>query len=240
MYAYSMLDPHCCRAPLVADFIWSVAIKQFCLWPVLVSLVHRTQLVQWLFVPENAPHHGGIYEAAVCSMKIHLRCILWPVKLNFEELSTILSQVEACMNSRPLVALPPDDDGVEALTPGHFLITSKLIPICLSFTLLSLFCVVLHLTQSIKPLFITSGSTGRLSTWAVYRKYTNGIYTQRMLQWMMLSLCVMIGCNPPSGHWYASLKYSLVRITLYSVVKLKTSSGTYTCPITKVAVLMPV
>ena len=25
-------------------------------------------------------------------------------------------------NSRPLVALPPDDDGIEALMPGHFLI----------------------------------------------------------------------------------------------------------------------
>ena len=29
---------------------------------------------------------------------------------------------EVCLNSRPLVSLPCDDDGVEALTPGHFLI----------------------------------------------------------------------------------------------------------------------
>ena len=34
----------------------------------------------------------------------------------------MLTQIEACLNSRPLVALPPDDDGIEALTPGHFLI----------------------------------------------------------------------------------------------------------------------
>ena len=34
----------------------------------------------------------------------------------------MLTQVEACLNSRPLVSLPCDDDGVEALTPGHFLI----------------------------------------------------------------------------------------------------------------------
>ena len=77
-------------------------------------------------------------------MKIHLCRILWLVKLNFEELSTVLSQVEACMNSRQLAALPHDDDGVEALTPGHFLIASKLIPICPSLTLLSLFCVVFN------------------------------------------------------------------------------------------------
>ena len=27
-----------------------------------------------------------------------------------------------CLNSRPLVALPSDDDCVEELTPGHFLV----------------------------------------------------------------------------------------------------------------------
>ncbi len=43
-------------------------------------------------------------------------------KLTFEELTTILFQVEACLNSRPLVPLPCDDDGTEALTPGHFLL----------------------------------------------------------------------------------------------------------------------
>jgi hypothetical protein len=42
--------------------------------------------------------------------------------LSFEEYSTVLTQVEACLNSRPLCALPDSDDGFEALTPGHFLV----------------------------------------------------------------------------------------------------------------------
>ena len=44
------------------------------------------------------------------------------VKLMFKELSTLLTQIEGCLNSRPLVPFHGDDDGIEALTPGHFLI----------------------------------------------------------------------------------------------------------------------
>ena len=44
------------------------------------------------------------------------------VKLTFEELSTVACQIEACMNSRPLTQLPEPADGLEVLTPGHFLI----------------------------------------------------------------------------------------------------------------------
>ena len=36
---------------------------------------------------------------------------------------TILTQIEACLNSHPLVPInSPDDDSIEILTPGHFLI----------------------------------------------------------------------------------------------------------------------
>ena len=55
-------------------------------------------------------------------MKKHLKRIVGNIKLTFEELSTVLAQIEACFNSRPLLSLDNDDDGIEALTPGHFLI----------------------------------------------------------------------------------------------------------------------
>ena len=81
-----------------------------------------SQGIAWDFIPERAPHFGGLWEAAVKSLKKHLARIVGNVKLNFEELSTVLCQIEACLNSRPLVPLPDDEDGIEALTPGHFLI----------------------------------------------------------------------------------------------------------------------
>ena len=81
------------------------------------------QGIVWDFIPERAPHFGGLWEAAVKSLKKHLSRVVGNVKLTFEELTTVLVQIEACLNSHPLTALPGDsDDGVECLTPGHFLI----------------------------------------------------------------------------------------------------------------------
>ncbi|XP_064387758.1 uncharacterized protein LOC135335954 [Halichondria panicea] len=82
--------------------------------------------VTWKFIPQRAPHFGGIWEAAVKSTKTHLRRVLGEVKLTYEELSTLLAQIESCLNSRPLASLVNDDDGIEALTPGHFIIGKPL------------------------------------------------------------------------------------------------------------------
>ena len=84
------------------------------------------QDIKWKFIPQHAPHFGGLWEAAFKSMKIHLRRVLGSVKLTFEELSTVVVQIEACLNSHPLVPLPSDNDGIGALTPGHFLVGQPL------------------------------------------------------------------------------------------------------------------
>ena len=60
--------------------------------------------------------------AAVKSFKSNVKKILGKIKLNFEEFSTVLAQVETCLNSRPLTPLPDRSDTLEVLTPGHFLI----------------------------------------------------------------------------------------------------------------------
>ena len=79
--------------------------------------------IEWRFIPEHGPNFGGLWEAAVKSTKTHLKRIMRDVKLSFEEFTTILTQVEACLNSRPLVYTnSSDDDGIDILTPGHFLI----------------------------------------------------------------------------------------------------------------------
>ena len=88
-----------------------------------VSDFCSVQGIDWHFIPEKAPHFGGLWEAAVKSLKTHLRRVVGNSKLNFEEMCAVLTQIEACLNSRPLGTIPHnDDDGIEMLTPGHFLI----------------------------------------------------------------------------------------------------------------------
>ena len=88
----------------------------------VISESCSVQSIEWRFIPEHAPHFGGLWEAAVKAMKKHLRCVIADIKLTFEEFGTLLAQVESCLNSRLLVPLPHSDDGAAALTPGHFLI----------------------------------------------------------------------------------------------------------------------
>ena len=83
--------------------------------------------IEWRFIPEHSPHFGGLWEAAVKSFKTHLKRVVGSVKLTYEVMYTIRTQIEACLNSRPLVPInSPDDDSIEILTPGHFLICKPL------------------------------------------------------------------------------------------------------------------
>lgn len=77
---------------------------------------------KWLFNPPSAPHFGGKWEAAVKSAKYHLVRVIGDTLLTFEELTTILIQIEAVLNSQLLCPLSDDASDYTALTPGHFLI----------------------------------------------------------------------------------------------------------------------
>jgi len=78
--------------------------------------------IKWKFNPPAAPHFGGLWEAAVKSVKHHLRRVIGDATLTYEEMATFLAEVEACLNSRPLAPLSDDPEDLTALTPGHFLI----------------------------------------------------------------------------------------------------------------------
>ncbi|XP_059217410.1 uncharacterized protein LOC131994651 [Stomoxys calcitrans] len=88
---------------------------------------HAHQNLEWKFIPPGAPHMGGLWEAGVKSFKIHLKKSMPKMNFTFEELSTILARIEACLNSRPLSPASEDPNDLAPLTPAHFLIGSSLL-----------------------------------------------------------------------------------------------------------------
>lgn len=85
--------------------------------------------IKWHFIPPRAPHFGGLWEAAVKSMKHHFRRVADDAKLNYMQFQTLLCQIEAVLNSRPLCPLSSDPNDDMALTPGHFIIGDALMGI---------------------------------------------------------------------------------------------------------------
>ena len=79
--------------------------------------------VSWHNSPPASPHFGGLWESGVRSMKKHLKRVMGTTAHTFEELTTISCQVEACLNSRPLLPITShDQDGLMTLTASHFLL----------------------------------------------------------------------------------------------------------------------
>lgn len=83
--------------------------------------------IQWKFIPAKSPHMGGIWEAGVRAVKCHLLRITKNFNFTFDEFYTLLTQVEAVLNSRPLMPLSDSIDDFQPLTPGHFLIGCPLV-----------------------------------------------------------------------------------------------------------------
>ena len=195
------------------------------------------QQIQWKFIPERAPHIGGLWEAAVKSAKTHLRRVLCNVKLTFEEFSTLLTQIESCLNSRPLASLPCDDDGIEPLTPGHFLIGKPLEALpdpAFSYRSLSLLRRW-HLCQALLRHFWQRWSTEYLSTLRRYAKWHHPTKNIEVGDVVILQEDNLIPMKWPLAKVVDTHagKDGLVR-----VVTIKTATGTYKRPVTKIALLL--
>ena len=74
--------------------------------------------IEWLFIPPRSPNFGGLWEAAVKSMKHQLRRVMGNSILTYEEMTTILCQIEQVLNNRLLMALTNNPDDIFALTPS--------------------------------------------------------------------------------------------------------------------------
>jgi hypothetical protein len=78
--------------------------------------------VTWQYIVERAPWLGGFGERLVRSVKIVLKKILGRVTLDYDELLTVLIEIEGIINARPITYVYDDVESV-----SYALSTSQLI-----------------------------------------------------------------------------------------------------------------
>ena len=172
------------------------------------------------------------------STKRHLSRVVGNVKLTFEELCTVLSQIEACLNSHPLTSLPSEDDNIQVLTAGHFLIGKPLEALPDSPSSDQPVSTLRHweLCQSMVSHF--------WRRWA--SEYSTAL--QKLQKWHLPSRNITVGdVVVLQDNGMVPARWPLARITkmypgrdnVVRVVTVKTGSGTYTRPVHKVILLLP-
>ncbi|XP_073979887.1 uncharacterized protein [Rhodnius prolixus] len=181
--------------------------------------------IEWHFIPPRAPHFGGLWEAAVKSAKRLLKVSLGTQEPTMECFLTILCQIEAILNSRPLTAVSSSPDDLQVLTPGHFLIMRPLTALPSSGSLTS--------------------RTALRSKWAmVHREYL--LDQQAMLKWHAPSLpategqiVTIIDDNLPPLQWTIGRidKLHYGRDEVARVADVRTPTGIISRPIRKLCPL---
>ncbi|XP_058817789.1 uncharacterized protein LOC131681097 [Topomyia yanbarensis] len=134
--------------------------------------------IRWKFIPPRAPHFGGLWEAAVKSAKTHLLKAIGNVNVAYEDMLTLLAQIEMCLNSRPLTPMPDDPSDLEVLTPGHFLVGSNL--------------------QAVPEADLKETPDNRLDHWELTQKRFQTIWSRWYPEYLQqLQSRATKGCNPP-------------------------------------------
>ncbi len=75
--------------------------------------------VEWEFIPKRAPWYGGFWERLIGMTKTVIKKVLGRAKIDVTTLQTLVTEVEAVLNDRPLTYVTSDLQDVEPLTPSH-------------------------------------------------------------------------------------------------------------------------
>lgn len=81
--------------------------------------------IEWK-IPAYPPDSGGLWESKMKSCKYTLKRVLGNTPLKYEDFSIMLEQIDAILNSRPLITMYSCPDAFEVLTLSHFLIGQRL------------------------------------------------------------------------------------------------------------------
>ncbi|XP_070576394.1 uncharacterized protein [Ptychodera flava] len=77
--------------------------------------------VEWKFIPKRAPWFGGFWERLIGLTKNAIKKTLGRAYVTYDELNTLLTEVEAMLNDRPITYVSADVRDNIPLTPAHLL-----------------------------------------------------------------------------------------------------------------------
>lgn len=81
--------------------------------------------IKWIFNTPAASHQGGVWERQIRTVRKILNSVLNQQILDDEGLHTVLCEVEAIINDRPITKASDDPNDLEPLTPNHLLLMKK-------------------------------------------------------------------------------------------------------------------
>lgn len=192
---------------------------------------------KWAFMTAGAPHQGGIYEAGVKSTKYHLRRVIGNQSWTYEQYLTLLIEIEAILNSRPIYPLSDDPNDLQALTPGHFLFGEPLkVPARIdpppntNFTMKRIWAEA----QSMKEHFWKRWVEEYLPTLQPRKKWRKENEGYKIGQ-----LVIIRDENLPPAQWLLGRIIELIKGKdgLVRSVELKTESGKLSRPVQKICIL---
>ncbi|XP_068149489.1 uncharacterized protein [Drosophila tropicalis] len=188
--------------------------------------------INWKFVPPHAPQWGGKWESGVRSVKLHLHRVIGHAVLTFEQMRTLLTQVEAVINSRPLCATSDTDVGY--LSHAHLLMGRPY--------------------TTVPDGDLNQVPANRLDYWQQSQAMLQGFWKRWHLEyltslhqrpkWLMKSanpkpddLVLVKDSHTPPASWILAriIQTILGPDGLVRALKLKTATGEMTRPITKVS-----
>ena len=91
-----------------------------------VGAPKQIDCLKWQFNLERAPWWGGLLERLIRSVKRCLRKVVGGARLRKDELLTVVSEIEAVLNSCPL-SYVSTEDFEEPITPSHLLCGRRLL-----------------------------------------------------------------------------------------------------------------
>ena len=76
--------------------------------------------ITWQFIVEKAPWWGGFWERLIRSVKRPLRRVIGRANLTYDELQTLVIEIEGLINARPITYMYDDTESISfPLSPSH-------------------------------------------------------------------------------------------------------------------------